>query len=316
MSRIRTNHRSFSFPDPVVLSAPSGKEDAGSIAIFGPGLIGGSVAMALRKHSPRTFITVCGRDVAQLQEITKRKLADAVQIDPIAAVVDADIVVFCTPVEAMEGLAAAVAPHLLPRTVVTDAGSVKVCVTEKLVPILGSRFVGGHPMAGSERSGIGAARADLFSGAPCILTPIDSTDSNALQRVTAFWSSLGARITNMSPADHDRIVACLSHLPHVVAFALVDLARSSLPEGSVQLAGGSFRDATRVAASDPKLWTGILMENRHEVVLALRGMSELLGSIAASLNENDAEDLLGFLKCAGGFRGTLPLPEGGSEKTS
>ena len=306
MSRIRTSRLSFLFPDPVVLSAPSGTDDAERIAIFGPGLIGGSVAMALRSRSPRTFITVWGRKAGQLQEIKRQGLADAVQGDPVAAVRDADLVVFCTPVDTMEGLAVAIAPHLSPRTVVTDAGSVKLCVTEKLVPLFGSHFVGGHPMAGSERSGLAAARADLFSGAPCILTPVDSTDPEALRRATGFWSSLGAHITNMSPADHDRIVACLSHLPHALAFALAELARTSLPEGSVLLAGGSFRDATRVAASDPRLWAGILMENRREVVAALRGMASLFDTLSASLEEKDAEALLDFLKRAGECRNALP----------
>jgi len=159
------------------LSASAG---TGGIAIFGPGLIGGSVAMALRAKRPSLPLTVWGRNTSALGDLLKRGLADRVETDPAAAVRDADLVVLCTPVGTMERLAAALAPALSDNAVVTDAGSVKLPVVDRLTPILGSRFVGAHPIAGSERSGISAARANLFDSAPCIVT-------RAVRRLPVPW---------------------------------------------------------------------------------------------------------------------------------
>jgi prephenate dehydrogenase len=280
----------------------------GRVAIFGPGLIGGSVALALRAKCPATNITIWGRRPEQLAEILKRGIADAVEPDPVAAVRKADLVILCTPVAAMKELAEAIAPHLAPDAVVTDAGSVKVSVVEQLTPILGKRFVGAHPMAGSERSGLSAARADLFNGAPCIVTPVPEGDAKAVATASDFWRQLGCTITTMAPLEHDRLVARISHLPHALAFALVNLVLDTLPPGSQKLAGGSFRDATRVAASDPVLWTGILAENRTEVAAALREMAKLLKSVAGALGDEKPDSLLDFCTRAKHHRGSLPLP--------
>ncbi len=278
------------------------------VAIFGPGLIGGSIALALRARSPEIHLTIWGRDAAQLEEVTNRGVADAVHTDPASAIKGADLIILCTPVEAMPELVAAIGPHLESNAIVTDAGSVKACVVEKLSPMLGSRVVGGHPMAGSERSGLSAARADLFLGAPCILTPLATTPLEILEAVSGFWVSLGARVTTMTPTAHDRLVARLSHLPHALAFALVNLVAGSLPEDSSLLAGGSFRDGTRVAASDPNLWTGILSENRIEVIASLREMSALLASFADTLEQQKTAAVLDFLTRARAHRVNLPLP--------
>lgn len=278
------------------------------VAIFGPGLIGGSLALALRDRCPQTNIIIWGRNAAQLEEILQRGLADRVTSDPAAAVCDADLVVICTPVGVMAEIAETIAPHLTPEAMITDAGSVKACIAEKLTPILGPRFIGGHPMAGSERSGLSAARANLFHGAPCILTPLESTPSAVVETITAFWMALGARVSTMSPQEHDRLVARLSHLPHVMAFALVNLVAGSLPENASHLAGGSYRDGTRVAASDPSLWTGILSENRKEVIVALQEIASMLHSISLNLEAGDANSILEFLSRAKEHRDRLPLP--------
>ena len=278
------------------------------VAILGPGLIGGSVALALRASSPGTKISIWGRRPEQLAEILQRGIADSVETDPAAAVSGADLAVLCTPVGSMRELAAAMAPGLAPSAVVTDAGSVKACVVEQLEPLLGSRFIGAHPMAGSERSGLAAARADLFAGAPCLITPTPESDTEALRITCDFWMQLGCSVTTMSPPEHDMLVARLSHLPHALAFALVNLVLDTLPAGSHHLAGGSFRDATRVAASDPGLWTGILTENRTEVTAALREMSKLLESMATALGDENPDSLLDFLVRAKQHRDSLPLP--------
>ncbi len=277
----------------------------GRVAVFGPGLIGGSVAMALRDLSTGRGVTLWGRDRAILDEALSLGLADRIETDPAAAVAEASLVVLCTPVGAMEPLAKAIAPSLGAECLVTDAGSVKHSVTERLAPVLGSRFVGAHPMAGSERSGLGAARADLFREAPCIVTPREDSDPEAVRRISEFWASLGCRISSMPPAEHDRLAARISHLPHALAFALVNLVLDTLPEGAQCLAGGSFRDATRVAASNPALWTGILAENRTEVAASLREMAKLLKSMASALGEEKTDSLLDFLTRAKEHRDSL-----------
>ena len=280
----------------------------GRVAIFGPGLIGGSIAMALRARQPDRPITVWGRSPEALENILKRGLADRTETDPLAAARGASLIVLCTPVGTMAELTAAFAPTLGGETLVTDVGSVKGTVTTRLGEILGNRFVGAHPMAGSERSGIGAARGDLFQGAPCIVTPNENADSVAVKTIEAFWKSLGCQITRMSAWEHDQVVARISHLPHALAFTLMNLVLDTLPPDSQDLAGGSFRDATRVASSDPALWTGILEENRTEVAAALREMAKLISSMAAALGRNDHDSLLDFLARAKEHRDSLPLP--------
>jgi prephenate dehydrogenase len=286
----------------------SATAETGGVSIFGPGLIGGSVAMALRAMRPSLSITIWDRDPAALSELLKRGLTDRIETDPAAAVKDADLVILCTPVGTMESLASTFASALSPDAVVTDAGSVKLPVVDRLRPILGQRFVGAHPMAGSERSGISAARATLFDSAPCIVTPDNDVPSAALSRVENFWMSLGCRLTRMTPWEHDRLVARISHLPHALAFALVNLVIDTLPPGAQNLAGGSFRDGTRVAMSDPTLWTGILTENSTEVAAALREMAKLLTSMASALGEEKSDSLLDFLTRAKEHRDSLPLP--------
>ena len=280
----------------------------GRVAILGPGLIGGSVALALRSKNPDTKISIWGRRPEQLKEILKRGLADSVESDPADAVRDTDLVVLCTPVGTMKELAQTILPGLHPTAVITDAGSVKATVVSQLETILGGRFIGAHPMAGSERSGLDAAKAHLFEGAPCLITPTGKSDPAALIMVSKFWKGLGCSVTSMTAAEHDRLVARISHLPHALAFALINLIVDTLPPEAQQLAGGSFRDATRVAASDPSLWTGILTENRTEVAAALREMSELLKSMATALGDENPDSILDFLKRAKDHRDSLPLP--------
>jgi prephenate dehydrogenase len=254
------------------------------------------------------MISVWARSEDELKELAIRGLADSFFSDPAAAVEDADLVVLCTPVGSMEGLAMNMSEGLAPTTVITDAGSVKACVVDQLTPILGKNYVGAHPMAGSERAGLGAARGDLFAGAACLVTPTQGSSPSALGNVRSFWEDLGCSVTMMSPVEHDRMVARLSHLPHALAYALVNLVIDTLPEGAQQLAGGSFRDATRVAASNPELWIGILTSNGPEVASALREMAKLLKSMAAAIGDENPDSLLDFLRRAKHHRDSLPLP--------
>ena len=261
--------------------------------------------MALQGRRP---VTVWGRNPGALKEILDRGLADRTETDPSVAVRDASLVVLCTPVGSMEEITRTFAGTLDPGCLVTDAGSVKGALVARLGAILGKRYVGAHPMAGGERSGIGASRPDLFRGAPCIVTPDEEHEPAALAAVEDFWTSLGCRITRMSPWQHDRVVARISHLPHALAFSLMNLVLDTLPPGSQELAGGSFRDATRVASSNPSLWTGIFEENRTEVAASLREMAKLLTSLAAALGRDDRDSILDFLTRAKEHRDSLPLP--------
>ena len=301
------------------MSNPAVKNDtapAGRVAIFGPGLIGGSIAMALRNqnrsqnrnHAQGVEIVIWGPQEDELKEVIARGLADRVTTDAAEAVEGADFVVLCTPVGSMEGLAKKMAPGLSATAAITDAGSVKSCVVDQLTPILGKNYVGAHPMAGSERTGLGAARGDLFEGASCLVTPSQESNQQALGKVRGFWQNLGCAVTMMSPVEHDRLVARISHLPHALAYALMNLVIDTLPEGSQQLAGGSFRDATRVASSNPELWIEILTSNGPEVAAAMREMSKLLKSMATAIGDENPDSLLDFLKRAKHHRNALPLP--------
>ena len=213
------------------MSAPAVKQAkvVGRVAIFGPGIIGGSIAMALRSRSPGTMISAWARNEEELKELYRGGLADAIFTNPADAVENADLVVLCTPVGSMEEVARGMATGLASTTLITDAGSVKACVVDQLTPILGRNYVGGHPMAGSERSGLRAAREDLFAGAPCLITPTPESNPSAIAIVKRFWEILGCMVTIMSPVEHDRVVARLSHLPHALAYALMNLVIDTLP---------------------------------------------------------------------------------------
>jgi prephenate dehydrogenase len=194
----------------------------------------------------------------------------------------------------MADLAKTLAPLLAPGAVVTDAGSVKGPVVAELEVLLGGRFVGAHPMAGSEKSGIEAARADLFEGALCILTPTDRTHPAALEAVRSLWSSVGCRLTEKDPAVHDRAVGRVSHLPHAVAAVLVHAVEAGGADIG-RLAGGGYRDTTRIAAGSAAMWSEIFLENRPALLEALEDFSGSLEALRAILRSNDAAALEEFL---------------------
>lgn len=207
----------------------------------------------------------------------------------------------------MPALAAGIAGSLGPETFVTDAGSVKGPVVEKLEAILGNRFVGSHPMAGSEKSGLAAAREDLFQGAACIVTPTKQTLSATLEKAESLWREAGCRIFRLSPSEHDAAVACVSHLPHAVACCLVETLAARNPDWQ-KLAGSGYRDTTRVAAGSPEMWNGIFLENRREVQSALRDMISQLQSFSDLLEQGDAAGLRQLLDKVCVQRSLLSLP--------
>ena len=229
--------------------------------------------------------------------------------NPSEAVREADVVVLCVPIEAMPGLVQEFRDALKPTALVTDVGSVKESVDRELAPLLEGRalWIGSHPMAGSEQAGFAAARADLFDGAMVILTPTKETPREAQRRAEQFWAALGANLTILTPEKHDQAVAAVSHIPHLLAVALVNHA---VQHGNLDLAAGGFRDTTRIASGSPELWAEILMANADAVGQQIEHLVRDLTTIEVMLKNPDKAAsksfLLATLKAAQDARATLP----------
>ena len=257
-----------------------------SLAIVGPGLLGGSIALAARRAGGfRTGLWA--RRAEAVAEIAALGIAESVSTDLRAIVAAADLVILCVPIGAMPALAREIAGLISPRTIVTDVGSVKAPVVAELGAIFRERgrFVGSHPMAGSEQNGIRAARAELFEDAACILTPEPSSDTAAVAELRAFWQTLGCRVLEVSPAAHDEIVALVSHLPHLLAATLVHTVLAENPR-AIEFSGPGFRDTTRVAAGPPAMWAEILRTNRDAVRKSAEAMIEKLRGILTLLDRD------------------------------
>ncbi|MEO8601981.1 MAG: prephenate dehydrogenase [bacterium] len=265
-------------------------------AIVGVGLIGGSLALAARRAGLIDEAIGIGRSAANLAVACERGLIDRTVAD-LADVGPVDLVVLAVPVRSTASVMRELLPQVPAGAIVTDVGSVKgevVTALEALLPP-DRPFVGAHPIAGSERGGAAEARADLFHGAPCILTPTTQTDRVALGRVRALWEGVGARVEEMSPAAHDRALAFVSHLPHVVAYALV---RALGDPALAAVSGGSWRDATRVAESKPELWRDILLANAEAVVAATDAFAAQLAALRQAVLRGDADALMAWLEAA------------------
>ena len=269
------------------------------VAILGLGLMGGALGLALKA---RGGVTVAGyaRREATRAEAVRLQAVDAVFADPVEAVRGADLVVLCVPVFSMQALAAACRTGLQPGCLVTDVGSTKALLTEHIRQALhgsGAVFVGSHPIAGSEQQGLEAARGDLYADAVTIVTRDGSEPAAAVDKVCAFWRGVGAVVRVMTPADHDRIMARTSHLPHVAA-ALVaaTVGRANGTENLGLFCGSGFRDVTRVAEGSPDVWLDILQSNRPAVAEEVKALQVRLGAVLAALEGNDAAALRRFLE--------------------
>ena len=260
------------------------------VAILGPGLLGGSLAMALRERS-LARVSVWARRSAAVQEVRAKGCCDEASSDAPGIVAKADVVVFATPIGAMPALAREIAPHLKPGALVTDVGSVKAGICATLGAIFAGSpadFIGSHPMAGSEQTGLASARPDLFDASVCIVTPNSGSAESLVQRASEFWRSVGCRVRVLSPAEHDAIVASISHLPHLLAAALVNSVMASTPS-ALDFCGPGFRDTTRVASGPPAMWSEILGENREAVRLSLDALIEKLRALSTLLAANPPE---------------------------
>ncbi len=266
------------------------------LCIIGVGLIGGSLARALRDAGWVGEVVGSSRRTEHLQQAVDLGVIDRFDTDPARAVAGADMVVLAVPLGAMETVFARIAPALAEGAVVTDVGSAKAAVVTAAREALGEVppwFVPGHPIAGTEKSGVEASFSELFEGRRVILTPLDNTDAGALGRVRTLWRKAGAKVVEMSVALHDEVLAATSHLPHVLAFSLVDsLARMHEHKEIFEFAAGGFRDFTRIASSDPVMWRDICLANRAALLDVIEHFNQDLGEMTRAIEEGDGEALL------------------------
>jgi prephenate dehydrogenase len=268
------------------------------IVVVGVGLIGGSCALALRRANAVREVVGVGRTRANLDTAIEREVIDrALTLDEAWAIEtrDADVVLVAAPVAQFPSLFASIASELGPHTCVTDAGSTKQDVVAAAREAFGpklARFVPGHPIAGTEHSGAGAAFASLFDNRNVILTPLAETDGAAMARVTALWQACGARVSTLAPDRHDAIFAAVSHLPHVLAFTLVaELAARPDAAAYFDNAAGGFRDFTRIAASSPEMWRDIALANRDALLGEIDGYADALAAARTLISAGDGDSL-------------------------
>jgi len=265
------------------------------IVIFGVGLIGGSFALALRKADAVGEVVGFGRSEATLQQARQLGILDRIGTDAAEEVGDADLILLATPVGQMAELMARIAPYLGAHTLVTDGGSTKSDVVAAAYANLGIRiaqFVPAHPIAGAEKSGAGAAQADLYQGKKVILTPLPENSQDAVARVRRAWELCGAVVSELTPQQHDAVFAAVSHLPHLLSFALVhDLAQRDNRDLLLSFAASGFRDFTRIAASSPEMWRDICLANREALMDELGIYMQELEKLHEALAEADADAL-------------------------
>ncbi len=265
------------------------------LVIIGVGLIGGSFALALREAGLVREVAGVGRSAENLSAALGMYVIDASVTDPAQAVQGADVVLLAVPVGQLEAILAAIAPHLGTNTVVTDVGSTKQDVVVLARRHFGThfpRFVPGHPIAGAEKSGVKAARGDLFRERNVVLTPLPETDAAAIDLIARLWQDCGAKVSQMQPADHDMLFAAVSHLPHMLAFALVDyIAGQANAEQLFGFAASGFRDFTRIAGSSPEMWRDICLANRDALLQQMGDYEKELAQIKALIAAGDGVGL-------------------------
>jgi prephenate dehydrogenase len=278
-----------------------------TLAIVGVGLLGGSVAKATRAAALARTLVGVGRDAARLESALADGALDRVTTDLEAGVRGADFVLLAAPVLAIEALLERVWRAAPDGATLTDVGSTKAGIVRRAEALAARRplaFVGSHPMAGSEKSGYGVARADLFEGATVLVTPTDRTEPRALKTVTGFWEALGARVSALDPEAHDIAVAAISHLPHAVADALVDAVARFAPE-ALEFAARGFKDTTRIAAADPDMWADIFLANRTALGASLGAFRQALAELEGAIAGGSREELRGLLARVKAARETL-----------
>jgi len=262
------------------------------VTILGVGLIGASFALALKQYGLCNEVTGYGRITENLRRAKEKNIIDTFELDPAKACRDADLVLFATPVGIFIDIAKKICDSLKKNTIVTDVGSVKgklVHDMEALMP-QGVFFVGGHPIAGSDRSGIDTAASEIFKKAKCIMTPTGNTDKDALERVKAIWETFGSLVKFINADEHDRIYAAISHLPHLIAYEIVNTV-ADLDSSYLDFCGKGFRDTTRIASSPPEVWRDICLLNKDNLLEYVEVFKRNLDRVSQYLRAYDRESL-------------------------
>jgi prephenate dehydrogenase len=266
------------------------------ITIVGVGLLGGSIGLAVKRSRLAREVAGFVRRHASLKDCEKASAVDYATTDLLAAVSNADLVILCTPLSQMRSRVAEMLPALKRGAIVTDVGSVKASVVrelESLVQKSGAHFVGSHPMAGAEKTGVRAARADLFVNAVCVVTPTTRSGMAVVRKVEGFWKLLGARTLRLAPEQHDALVSRSSHLPHIVAAALANLVLDpARPEFQSAVCANGFRDTTRIASGSPEMWRDIILANRENLRVVLDDFVRELQKVQALLRVQRVRALL------------------------
>jgi prephenate dehydrogenase len=272
------------------------------ITIIGVGLLGGSIGLAAKKRRVAGEIAGFVRSAKNISGCERFGATDFATTDLLAAASNADLVILCTPLAQMLPLVKQFLPALKRGAIVTDVGSVKAGVVgelESLVQKSGAHFVGGHPMAGAEKTGVAAARENLFENAVCVLTPTKKSSAVAVRKVEQFWKSLGARVLKMDAAQHDLLVSRSSHLPHIVAATLANLVLNPVnPKMQAQLCATGFRDTTRIASGSPEMWRDIVLANRKNLSKSLDAFVAELKKFQIALKKPDAKAISNFFETA------------------
>lgn len=266
------------------------------VAIIGVGLIGGSIGLTIKRtHSAGKVVGVFHKN-RTLRKALRHKAVDQAVMAIADGVRYADLIIIASPVHLIPDLAAKVLKNAKPGAIVTDVGSTKEWIVKKIEKMFkkypGIYFVGSHPMAGSEHAGVEFASDDLFEGSPCIVTRTPATNGAALKKVTDFWRSIGLKVKTMSPREHDRTVSLVSHLPHVVAFALA----GAVPGKEMECAAEGFKDTTRVASSDPELWADIFLTNRKSILDSGKSFTRQYAALVRAIKKSDRRATVKILK--------------------
>jgi len=269
------------------------------VAIVGTGLIGGSMALEMKKRRLARQIIGVSRHKSTLIWAKKRRIIDKGSQD-LSIIRDADLVVLATPVNTILKSAGIIAKLIRQDCIVTDVGSTKKEIVDKLSKIF-PNYIGSHPLAGSERRGIANIDMDMFKESLCVLTPTKDTSPRALKRIKSLWAQLGARVVLLNPGTHDKILSFVSHLPHAVAFTLID----AVPDKYLRFTANGLKDTTRIASSDSRLWADIFLSNRRNMLEAIESFQGKLSRIKSAISRKDEKALIAILKRAKGKKENL-----------
>ena len=263
------------------------------ICIIGVGLIGSSLAKALKNTGQAKFICGYGRDATRLEKAKELSIIDDYSIELKEAIINSDIVIIATPVGSYEEVLVGIKPYLKSDTLVTDVGSTKRSVIEAAEKVFGNlphNFIPAHPIAGKEKSGFEACDGELFVNKKVIITPLENNDDESISRVQNMWEKVGSEVDFMTPESHDELLGMTSHLPHMLAFSLMNYLISQNPSASVYAAGG-FKDFTRIASGDNVMWRDICLNNKDQIIAHIEGYQKSLSALSEAIDNGDIEQL-------------------------